>query len=107
MSGGTLVRIVCLGRPDRPKGPTPFDGQWLVEYDPTRDGVDANGAPLFAHLVTTPDRARARVFATAGEVTDCLWAASGRRAGPEGRPDRPIMAFTLATEPLHDDGPAA
>ena len=96
---GTVVRIICWGRPDAPLGVTPFDGQWVVEYDPTRGGADPAGNRMLAHLVTTPDRAQAWVFTDATELTDCLFRESGRRDGPQGRPDRPIMAFTLATEP--------
>lgn len=102
MTPRSVVRLVCLGHPDAPGPRTPYDGQWLVEYDPTRPGVDPHGEPMRAHLVTTADRSQARVFHTAQELTECLFQATGG-PGPQGRPDRPIMAYTLATEPFEPE----
>lgn len=39
--------------------PTPFDGQYVVEYDPTRNG-SYQGRPMSMHLVCTPDITQAR-----------------------------------------------
>ena len=78
-------------------GPTPFDGQYLVEYDPTRDGVDPNGDPMSAHLVTTPDVGKALKFQTAAEAM-ALWRKEhGIR--PDGLPNRPLTAFTVEVLP--------
>ena len=35
--------------------PTPFDGQYLVRYDPERDGRDPDGHVMQAVVETTPD----------------------------------------------------
>jgi hypothetical protein len=76
--------------------PTAYDGQWLVEYDPTRAGVHpGDGRPTIAHIVTTDDPHRARRFADAHELHACWTAASGL---PAPR-DRPLTAFTIAWEP--------
>ena len=73
-------------------GSTPFDGQYLVEYDPTRQGVDPNGDPMYAHIVCTPDPAKALqlTFAEAAE----LWQKSAGTRW-DGKPNRPITAFSV------------
>jgi hypothetical protein len=73
--------------------PTPFDGQWVVEYDPTRRGMDADGRPMLAHLVTTRDPHKAREFTTFMEAEECWKQAFGLRA--DGRPNRPLTAFIV------------
>jgi len=73
--------------------PTPFDNQWVVEYDPTRRGVDPEGRPMIAHLVTTRDAREARDFITSGEA-EAYWKQTfGARK--DGRPNRPLTAFIV------------
>jgi hypothetical protein len=46
-----VIRIVGLIN----GGTSAFDGQYVVEYDPGRDGVEPMGRPMLCHLVTTSD----------------------------------------------------
>lgn len=81
-----LLQLVALNSGQR----TPYDGQFLVEYDPTRPGVDALGQRMLAHVVTTTRLDRARRFASAAEAHAC-------RILPSGLPspaDRPLTAYT-------------
>lgn len=87
-----MATIRLLGSPA--EGPTAFDGQYIVEYDPTRYGFDPDGREMLAHIVTTPDREKAKQFATKGEAFETYRLSSGR-IRPDGRPDRPLTAFTV------------
>lgn len=80
-------------------GTSPFDGQWLVEYDPTRPGTGPAGEPMTAHIVCSPDRSQARRFADAVEAHG-YWRTESGRPYPE---DRPLTAFSVVIEPA--DGP--
>lgn len=73
--------------------PTPFDRQWVVEYDPTRPGVDPEGRPMIAHLVTSPDPNEAQEFASVHEAETCWKQTYGVRK--DGRPNRPLTAFVV------------
>jgi hypothetical protein len=80
-------------------GPTPFDGQYLKEYDPGRAGVDPNGAPMIAHVVTTPHKHEAKVFASLVEFhAEWTRVDPHNPVRPDGRPNRPLTAFTVSTE---------
>lgn len=82
-------------------GATPFDGQWLVEYDPERDGRAPDGSPMLAHILTTPDIDQARVFDSHAEALD-LWRSVCQRQRtrwPDGKPNRPLTAFTVEIAP--------
>ena len=70
--------------------PTPFDGQYVMEYDPTRPGVDPAGELMIAHLVCTPDPAKA-LDLPIDEAFELWRKAQGRRA--DCRPSRPLTAF--------------
>jgi hypothetical protein len=72
---------------------TPFDGQWLVEYDPTRRGVDPHGKPMIAHLITTEDPLLAKEFPTIMDAEECWKQAFGLRK--DGRSNRPLTAFIV------------
>ena len=80
-------------------GRTPFDGQWLAEYDPTREGVDPAGDPMTAHIVCTADPGRALRFADVRVARACWMRVSGR-VRPDGMADRPLTAFNVIMEPL-------
>lgn len=88
-----IVRIIGLSS----GYPTAFDGQWLVEYDPTRAGTSPDGLPMTAHVVTTTDRSAARRFADAA-AAHAEWTRVSGYARPDGRPDRPLTAFTIELE---------
>lgn len=76
--------------------PSAYDGQYVVEYDPGRDGVEpGSGRPMLCHLVTTPDRAAARQLSFR-EAMELLRLVDPRRpVRPDGRPNRPLTAFTV------------
>jgi hypothetical protein len=75
---------------------TPFDGQYVMEYDPNRDGQDPDGNPMLAHLVTTPVANDAMRFDGLRELRQ-LWLAVDQRrpVRPDGQPNRPLTAFTV------------
>ena len=83
---------------------TPLDGRWVVEYDPTRPGVDHNGRSMPVHLVTTDDRSQAARFPNQA-------AAHAEWVKPSGRPwplNAPLTAWTVSIAPLDqsdDDDP--
>jgi hypothetical protein len=77
-------------------GQTPFDGQFLVDYDPERDGHDPQGSPMVCHLQTTPEASQARHFVTAGEAYECWRMVPYRQPlRPDGLSNRPLTAFTI------------
>lgn len=89
--------------------PTDFDGQYLVEYDPSRVGtqpVTGRPMPVF-HLVTTPDIRKATRFSTSEVVS--VYRAVDRRnpVNPDGQPNRPLTAFTVEIDPAVDKRPPA
>jgi hypothetical protein len=72
----------------------------LVEYDPGRIGTDSDGIPMHAHVVTTPNKARARVFPSLKEALELWRQESGLR--PDGLPNRPLTAFSITFESTTD-----
>jgi hypothetical protein len=81
-------------------GATAFDGQYLQEFDASRDGVEPDsGREMMCHLVTTPDISEAKVFADVIEVHR-LWVTVDERepVRPDGQPNRPLTAFTVMVE---------
>lgn len=93
------IQIIGL----RNRAPTPFDGQWLVEYDPDQRGVDPEGEPMLAHVVTTPDRANARLFEDAADAMH-EWQRVSKTwpVRQDGKPNRPLAAFTVQISPLQE-----
>lgn len=89
------IRLLGLGSGE----PTPYDGQWLMEYDPRRPSVDPDGRPMLAHLVCTDDPSLAMRFETAAHAYAVWRAASGHRRR-DGGTDRPLTAFTISLEKL-------
>lgn len=75
--------------------PTPFDRQYVVEYDPSRDGVDPAGDGMLCHLTTTPDRGAALELPKMAAFE--LWRKVDDRTPlrPDGKPNRPLTAFTV------------
>lgn len=73
---------------------SPLDGEFLVEYDPGRDGM-AGGLPMTAHIKTTPRLSEAKRYAGMAEAH-----AEWIRVDPrqpiriDGKPNRPLTAFS-------------
>jgi hypothetical protein len=65
-----------------------FDGQYLKEYDPNRNGVDPSGQPMLAHVACTDDPAAALHFEDAGEAhrTSGRWSISAIRSARTASP---------------------
>jgi hypothetical protein len=81
-------------------GATAFDGQYLKEFDASRDGVEPiSGRVMMCRLVTTPDISEAKVFADVIEAHR-LWVTVDERepVRPDGKPNRPLTAFTIRVE---------
>lgn len=77
--------------------PTPFDGQYVVEYDPSRDGVRIGWMNF--HLVTTPHLAEATRY-TIEQAADTYLAVDARQPiRPDGKPNRPLTAFHVMSGP--------
>lgn len=75
---------------------TPFDGQYVKEYDPNRSGQDPDGNPLIAHLVTTPVANDAMHFDGIHELRQVLLAVDQRHpVRDDGELNRPLRAFTI------------
>lgn len=55
-----IIRLIALANGD----PSPIDGHYVVDYDPSRDGVDTDGNPIGCYLLTTADPAQARQYST-------------------------------------------
>lgn len=71
---------------------TAYDGQWLVEYDPTRPGVDPDGNRTTAHIVTTADRSQARAFPDGVAA----WEEWKRESGRPYPRNAPLTAFSIS-----------
>lgn len=101
-AGPVVVKIIGMAT----GGPCPYDDQYLVEYDPERDGETPDGRPMIAHIVTTDDPAEARHFADFREATECwkrVCERSPRR--PDGEPNRPLTAFSVEFLPAEKAQP--
>jgi hypothetical protein len=92
----TVIQIASLIDGTR----TPFDGQYVVEYDPGRQGFEpGTGKPMLCHLVTTPDIESATRYTKLEALA--LW----RAVDPEhpvrrdGKPNRPLTAFSVVIAP--------
>lgn len=78
---------------------TGFDGKYLAEYDPSREGVDPDGRPIGAHIVVTETVAGAKRYATTADALE-EW----RTVNPaepwrlDAKPNRPLTAFSINVE---------
>lgn len=73
---------------------TAFDGQYVVEFNASRDGVEpGTGRPMTMLLLTTPDLAKATRF-TVEEAFE-LWRSVDQRnpVRADGKPNRPFTSF--------------
>jgi hypothetical protein len=71
---------------------TEFDGQYLVDYDPT---PRSDGDEEYVLIVTTDNPDEARQFRTLEEALAFYRQESLNGPGPDGRPDRPLTAYTV------------
>jgi len=95
------IKIVGLATGE----PSPADGRYVKEYDPDREGVDnVTGEPMLCHLVTTSDPRDALLVSDVTELHK-IWAKPSRRwpTRPDGRPNRPLSAFTVTMEMVDQD----
>lgn len=90
MNGPVSIKLLRLASGDC----SPFDGQWLVEYDPRRRGATPEGQPLTAHIACSANPAEARRFADVAEA-HAYWMAESGRPYPG---DRPLTAFNISIE---------
>jgi len=95
MTGPVVVR--CLGLVGRAvavhDGKTPA-GEYLASFAP--EAYDGRGLATF-----TRDRARALVFPDFKAAYECIGTRPKKRpTRPDGKPNRPLTAFTLNIEPL-------
>lgn len=90
MSKGTVIKIIgsALGNV------TPNDGHYVREYD-------ARGNGGRGHLRVTADMQQARVFLTLTDAFNCYRSSCGLR--PDGKPNRPLTAYTVEFIPVHVD----
>jgi hypothetical protein len=84
--------IKILGLADG--SPTPFDGQYVVEFDPARDGHDPQGRRMNCLLRTSADRRDALELRMGDAVRMWLMVDPRCPMRPDGKPNRPLSAFT-------------
>lgn len=84
----TQIRLVLVSMADGSTDGVPV-GCYLADYDP--EGNDGHGV---ASWTSDPDRAL--TFATGAEAAACCRAVPRNRPlRPDGRPNRPLMMFTI------------
>jgi hypothetical protein len=84
-----VLRLV--GRLDRL--PTDADGRFVVDYDPR---LSEPPLPDSYELVTTADITEARGFSSGLEALDFWRQICPNRPRRDGRPNRPLAAFSVA-----------
>lgn len=94
-----VIRLIGLATGQ----PSPLDGQYVTDYDPCRDGTAPNGAAMYAYLTSTPDRDQARRYQDLVAAWNELGRVDQRQpVRPDGKPNRPIGAYSVAIEPAAD-----
>jgi hypothetical protein len=96
MARGVVMQIVSLIQ----GGATPFDGQFLVEYDPDRADTAPDGSPMLARILTTPALGAAKRWPSHMEAL-AEWKRESTRwpRRADGKPNRPLTAFTVEIAP--------
>lgn len=79
--------------------PSPFDQQWVVEYNPTRPGAAPNGDAMSFHLECTAEQPRARRFATQPDAA-AYWR---QQSNSPGSYNMPLTGFTVIIEPADEE----
>lgn len=97
----TIVQLVGLSTPIA----TALDGHYLIEYDPGRYAMHVpEGCPplgwQYPHLVTTPDRDKARRFPGFREALEYVRAVDPTHPvrDTDGMPNRPLTSFNVNYE---------
>jgi len=82
--------------------PTPFDGLYVKEYDPERDGIAPGGRLMVCHLVCTDNPSDALEFDSVSDAI-AMWRRVCLRepTRPDGKPNRPLTHFSVSV--LHKD----
>lgn len=84
---------------------TSFDGQYIIEYDPSQQGISPEGLPMLCLLRTTPDIDKATHYADVMAALCVYQQFDGVR--PDGQPNRPLTYFNVKFEPVNSDGSQA
>ena len=79
---------------------SPIAGEYLVRYEPAEMLTDGSGYKPGMVLITSPDYKKAKVFPDAIAVLECWRQSHGTR--PDGKPNRPLTAYTIESIPLDD-----
>ena len=89
-----MTAIIRIIGPAWEGGPADLDGLWLKAYDP--DAQDGHGT-----IVGTKHRANAMQFTDMAAAMRC-WRqpSTARPTRPDGKPNRPLTAFTIEVEQL-------
>jgi hypothetical protein len=83
---------------------TAYDGQYVKEYDPNRNGKSPDGQDMLCHLVTTPNLADAMKFADQQAARQRALEVDKRApTRPDGQPNRPLTAFNIMLEQVQSD----
>jgi hypothetical protein len=91
-----VIRILGL----RPGETTGFDGEFVVEYDPGRPGIEpGTNRPMLCYLKTTPDQAMATRYTKPQAIELLLRVDPENPVRADGKPNRPLTAFTVETLP--------
>ena len=94
-----IMRIVGLIDREKnglaPADMTGFEGEYVVEYDPGRNGTDKYGRKMLVHLVTSPHKWEA-LDVPIEELADLWLAVDPRgRLNRDGSPSRPLRNFRV------------
>jgi hypothetical protein len=85
-----VMTIRLLGREDGT--PTEFDGEYVVEYDPT-PRFDEEGE--YVHIATTSNPAKARQFPNIEQAVEFYLLPSQSGSREDGEPNRPLTAYNV------------
>lgn len=89
------VVIKIIGLADR-HGASPFDGQFVRDFDPSRDGVDPFGNLMLAHLTAVADPRLAHHYLSVADAhAEWVRIDSREPVRTDGKPNRPLTAFTV------------
>jgi hypothetical protein len=85
----TAIRLCGLASGE----PTPYDGMYVLEYDPRREPEDPL-SELCCHLAVTPDPESALQFASSWDALTFWRRDTGKRLC-DGTPERPLTKFNV------------
>jgi hypothetical protein len=92
MTGPVIAKIVGFANGQ----PTPFDGEYVVEYRPDGDLLVERLGPHRIHLITTPFEAEATRYSfESWHRTWRLVSKTQPRRPWDGKPNRPLTAFNV------------